>query len=68
MPAEAAWDEELTRAQAYLGHAVTGRGNPHAEADAKHDHQLQVGSPAPRYHIPSPRCVLPHGTGNVELE
>ena len=68
MPAEAALDDGLTRAQSYPGHAVTGRGHPHDEADATHDHQLQVGSPAPRYHIPSPRCVLPHGTGNVGLE
>ena len=68
MPAEAAWGEGTTRAQAYSGHAVTGRDKRHAEADAKHGHQLQVGSPAPRYHILSPRCVLPYGTGNVGVE
>ena len=60
-------DQQSTDHQNDPGHAVTGRGRHHDESEATHDQQLQVGSPAPRNHIHSPRCVLLHGTGNVGL-
>ena len=55
--------QQHTDHHAEPGHAATGQGRHHDEAEATNDPQRQAGSPVPSSNIHSPRCVLSAGLG-----